>query len=92
MLRYTRHNDRTTRLELCVRKEINLKGITVPIFDKNYTITKQDSKMEKKEKIIIKDTPISVATDEIVQYLKSKSVSLVTDVRYRYSNERDPQG
>ena len=41
-------------------------------------------------KIIIKDTLISVATDGIVQYLKSKSVSLVTDVRY--SNERDPQG
>ena len=45
--------------------------------------------MEKKENIIIKDIPIVVATDEIIQYLKSKSVSLVTDIRY--SNERDPQ-
>ena len=35
-------NDRTARLELCVRREIKLKGIIVPIFNKNQTLTKQD--------------------------------------------------
>ena len=53
-------------------------------------ITKQLSPDEKREKITIKDIPLSIASQEIEQYLKDKNVGLVTDVKF--AHERDPNG
>ena len=62
----------------------------MPVFDKNPSITKQLSPDEKREKITIKDIPLSIASQEIEQYLKDKNVGLITDVKF--ANERDPNG
>ena len=83
-------SDRPARLNLCVKRQINIKGVSVPVFDKNPSITKQLSPDEKREKITIRDIPPSVASQEIEQYLKDKNVGLVTDVKF--AHERDPNG
>ena len=71
-------------------RQINIKGVSAPVFDKSPSITKQLSPDEKREKITIKDIPLSIASQEIEQYLKDKNVGLVTDVKF--AHERDPNG
>ena len=83
-------SDRPARLNLCVKRLINIKRVSVPVFDKNPSITKQLSPDEKREKIPIKDILLSIASQEIEQYLKDKNVGLVTDVKF--AHERDPNG
>ena len=67
-----------------------VKRASVPVFDKNPMSTKQLSPDDKREKITMKDIPLSIASAEIEQYLKDKKVNLVTDVKF--TDERDPNG
>ena len=82
--------DRPARLNLCVRRHINIKGASVPVYDKNPMITKQLSPDGKREKITMKDISLSFASVEIEQYFKDEKVNIVTDVKF--THERDPNG
>ena len=78
---------RAARLELLVRKKLNISSFWVNLYDKNPFVTKQQKPLDRREKITIKDIPISIAGQEIEDYLKSKTVKLTSDIRY--ANERD---
>ena len=67
-----------------------LRDQLVPLYDKNPTVTRQKNPDEIREKITIKDIPLSVSNDLIAEHMSEIGVILKTDVKY--ANERDNNG
>lgn len=80
----------TSRIELLVKQELRLKDAKVILFDKNPAATRQENPDDIREKVTIKDIPLSVSHDDIKNFLTEKSVQMTTDIMY--AKERDPDG
>ena len=70
-----------------LKKQIKIRGTNVSLYDQNPAITRQKNQEERREKITVKDIPMSLAQSEVENYLRAKGVTLV-----RFSNKRDPEG
>ena len=59
-----------------------LRDQLVPLYDKNPTVTRQNSPDEIREKITVKDIPLSVSNDLIAEHMSEIGVNLKTDIKY----------
>jgi len=78
---------RASRLELLLKKELQINRLKVPLYDSNPAVTGDTNDTEK---IIVKDIPLSVANNEIEVFLLSKGIILTSPIRY--SKVRDQNG
>lgn len=78
---------RSSRLELLMKKKLQIKKLKVSLYDSNPAIT---GDTDDTEKIIVKDIPLSVANAEIETFLLSKGLILTSPIRY--SKARDQNG
>lgn len=70
---------------------LSVRGVRVPVYDKNPKATNTGDPDDLREKIIIKDLPLSVDNKMIYDHLQTHpSIQLFTDVRY--SRERNEDG
>ena len=72
---------RETRLNFITRKYIMLRDQLVPLYDKNPTVTRQNNPGELREKITVKDIPLSVSNVLIAEHMSEIGVILKTDVK-----------
>lgn len=82
--------DRSTRVELYTTKYIIIEGKQVPLYDQNPAITGSKNPEEKKDKLTIKNVPLSVSNHEIETMLIGKNVKLASAIKYGYI--RDEEG
>ena len=75
--------DRQVRLELCV-KPLSINGHQVTLLDQNPNVTFSGSGIsaQKKDKLTIKNLPLSVSNEEVVKFLKENNIVLASAVRY----------
>ena len=75
--------DKQARLELCV-KPLSINGHQVTLLDQNPNVTFSGSGIsaQKKDKLTIKNLPLSVSNEEVVKFLKENNIVLVSAVRY----------
>lgn len=67
-----------------------MNGKLINIFDKNPYLTKQSTPDEIREKIWIKDLPVSVCNADILTYLNSQDIETVGEMKWgRYRNENN---
>jgi ribA/ribD-fused uncharacterized protein len=78
------------RIELLVRRELRIRDAKLTLFEQNPAITNQSSPDDIREKVIVRDIPLSVSNDEIVKFIESKKIKLASGVKY--ARERDPNG
>ena len=78
------------RLDLMTRKSLITDGKSVALYEQNPFKINLQSPDDKKDKLTIKGLPISVSNDEVVNLLKSKGITLATQVKF--ANIRDDNG
>ncbi len=76
-----------TRAQLIVKRNLRINDVSVFLYNLNLMTTNQQTPENNREKVTIKDLPLSVSNTEIVKFLEIKSVKLVTPIRE--SRERD---
>ncbi len=79
-----------TRAQLLVNRNLRINDVSVLLYDQNPMTTNQQTPENNREKVTIKDLPLSVSNTGIVKLLEMKNVKLVTPIRE--SRERDPDG
>ena len=72
------------------RKSLIIDGKSVALYEQNPFKINLQSPDDKKDKLTIKGLPISVSNDEVVNLLKSKGITLATQVKF--ANIRDDNG
>ncbi len=78
------------KVELLVKGELKLREAKVTLYEQNPYVTKMKLPTTPREKVTIKDLPLSVSNEEIVKFLTSKSIVAVTPVKD--AKERDQDG
>ncbi len=73
-----------------VRKTLVLRNLSVALYDQNPAVLNQRAPNEMREKITIRDIPLSYSNEEVEKYLEDKGVSVKSPVMY--AKERDPSG
>ena len=79
-----------SRLELLARRSILIQGSTVPLYEQNPFKTRQISPEDIKDKLTIKNLPLSVSNKEVASMLADKGVVLSSNVKYAFM--RDEHG
>ena len=79
-----------SRLELLARRSILIQGLTVPLYEQNPFKTRQISPEDIKDKLTIKNLPLSVSNKEVASMLADKGVVLSCNVKYAFM--RDEHG
>ncbi len=82
--------ENVARMRLVVRKSMMLRNVKVTLFDQNPTVVKQQSPDELREKITVKDIPLSYSGEEIQRYLSERGVVMKTPLMY--AKDRDFHG
>ncbi len=84
--------DKAARLELCVKQTVPINGRHVALYDQNPSIIFNGNGIsrQQKDKLTIKNLPLSVSNDEIVKLLEEKKVVLASPIKYGYI--RDESG
>ena len=82
--------DKESRTNVIVKKNIIVAGKNIPIYDKNPFSTMQHGPDDKKDKLTIKNVPLSVSNEEIQKMLQQNNVQLSSKVKYSYM--RDESG
>ncbi len=67
-----------------------IQATRVPLYEQNPFLIHQRLPEEKKDKLTIKGLPLSVSNDEVKHLLESKSIILLSQVKYSYM--RDDNG
>ena len=83
--------DQTSRLELCLKQSILVKGKNAPIYDNNPYISRQPppdqfngAPQQQNDKLTIKNLPLSVSNEEVKNMLEGKGVELVSPIKYGF--------
>ena len=76
--------DRDSRTNVLLKKSLVIVGKEIPLYDQNPFSTKQINPDDKKDKLTIKNIPLSVSNEEIQKMLESKNVKLASPVKYSY--------
>ena len=79
--------DKQTRLALKVKESLTINGHRIPLYDQKPNVTFSESGVsgvsrQKKDKLTIKNLPLSVSNNEIVKMLTDNNVVLASPVRY----------
>ncbi len=81
---------KAARLDVLLRKVLRIGEYMVPLYDMNPVVANLANPDEMREKIVVKDIPLSLSNKLIQDYLTGAGAKLTTDIRY--ANERDPNG
>ena len=83
--------DKKSRVEVCLKKSLAIRGKIVPIHDANPFTSRatRAGAREKADKLTIKNLPMSVSHVELVSMLESHQIELRSDVKFSYFREQD---
>lgn len=70
------------RARLLLREALPVMGKVVPLYDTNPFLAGQNSPDDVREKIIIRDLPLSVSNEEILKLLNEKKVGYFGGIKY----------
>ena len=82
--------DKESRTNVLLKRTVTIVGKNIAIYDQNPFATKQANPDDKKDKLTIKNVPLSVSNEEIQKMLESKNIKLSSKVKFSYI--RDEQG